>query len=115
MRIVSLTEDSIKDILSGLLKRNPGQYTGYEKTVNEIIENVRQNGDQAVFEYTRKFDKWNIDKDNIRVSESEIEEAYTSYDKDLIGVMERSAANITEYHKKQLQNSRILAGAQRNF
>ena len=107
MRIVSLTEDSIKDILSGLLKRNPGQYTGYEKTVNEIIENVRQNGDQAVFEYTRKFDKWNIDKYNIRVSESEIEEAYTSYDKDLIGVMERSAANITEYHKKQLQNSWI--------
>ena len=107
MRIVSLTEDSIKDILSGLLKRNPGQYTEYEKTVNEIIGNVREKGDEAVFEYTKKFDKWDIDKNSIRVSEQEINEAYESFDSDLIEVMKRSAANITEYHKKQLQNSWI--------
>ena len=107
MRIVSLTEDSIKDILSGLLKRNPGQYTEYEKTVNEIIGNVREKGDEAVFEYTKKFDKWDIDKNSIRVSEQEINEAYQSFDSDLIEVMKRSAANITEYHKKQLQNSWI--------
>ena len=66
MRIVSLNEDSIKDILSDLLKRNPGQYTEYEKTVNDIISDVRQNRDTAVFKYTKKFDKWNIDKDSIR-------------------------------------------------
>ncbi|MBE5849577.1 MAG: histidinol dehydrogenase [Lachnospiraceae bacterium] len=107
MRIVSLTEDSIKDILSGLLKRNPGQYTEYEKTVNDIIGNVREKGDEAVFEYTKKFDKWDIDKNSIRVSEQEINEAYESFDSDLIEVMKRSAANITEYHKKQLQNSWI--------
>lgn len=107
MRIVSLTEDSIKDILSGLLKRNPGQYTEYEKTVNEIIGNVREKGDEAVFEYTKKFDKWDIDKNSIRVSEQEINEAYESFDSDLIEVMKKSAANITEYHKKQLQNSWI--------
>ena len=76
MRIVSLTEDSIKDILSGLLKRNPGQYTEYEKTVNDIIGNVRDKGDEAVFDYTKKFDKWDIDKNSIRVSEQEINEAY---------------------------------------
>lgn len=107
MRKVALTEDSIKDILSGLLKRNPGQYTEYEKTVNEIIANVRENGDRAVFEYTQKFDKWNISKDNVRVSDKEIEDAYAAFDSKLIGVMERSAANITEYHRKQLQNSWI--------
>ena len=107
MRIVSLTEDSIKDILSGLLKRNPGQYTEYEKTVNEIIGNVREKGDEAVFEYTKKFDKWDINKNSIKVSEQEINEAYESFDSDLIEVMKRSAANITEYHKKQLQNSWI--------
>ena len=107
MRIVSLTEDSIKDILSGLLKRNPGQYTEYEKTVNDIIGNVREKGDEAVFEYTKKFDKWDIDKNSIKVTEQEINEAYESFDSDLIEVMKRSAANITEYHKKQLQNSWI--------
>lgn len=107
MKIVSLTEDTIKDILSGLLKRNPGQYTEYEKTVNDIIGNVRDKGDEAVFEYTKKFDKWGIDKNSIRVSEQEINEAYQSFDSNLIEVMKRSAANITEYHKKQLQNSWI--------
>ncbi len=107
MRIVSLTEDSIKDILSGLLKRNPGQYTEYEKTVNEIIGNVREKGDEAVFDYTKKFDKWDIDKNSIKVTEQEINEAYESFDSDLIEVMKRSATNITEYHKKQLQNSWI--------
>ena len=85
MRIVSLTEDSIKDILSGLLKRNPGQYTEYEKTVNEIIGNVREKGDEAVFDYTKKFDKWDIDKNSIKVTEQEINEAYESFDSDLIG------------------------------
>ncbi|MBR1451362.1 MAG: histidinol dehydrogenase, partial [Lachnospiraceae bacterium] len=107
MRIVSLTEDSIKDILSGLLKRNPGQYTEYENTVNDIIGNVREKGDKAVFEYTKKFDKWDIDKNSIKVTEQEINEAYESFDSDLIEVMKKSAANITEYHKKQLQNSWI--------
>ena len=107
MRIVSLTEDSIKDILSGLLKRNPGQYTEYENTVNEIIGSVREKGDEAVFDYTKKFDKWDIDKNSIKVTEQEINEAYESFDSDLIEVMKRSAANITEYHKKQLQNSWI--------
>jgi len=107
MRIVSLTEDSIKDILSGILKRNPGQYTEYEKTVNEIIGNVREKGDEAVFDYTKKFDKWDIDKNSIKVTEQEINEAYESFDSDLIEVMKRSAANITEYHKKQLQTSWI--------
>jgi histidinol dehydrogenase len=107
MRIVSLTEDTIKDILSGLLKRNPGQYTEYEKTVNDIIGNVRDKGDEAVFEYTKKFDKWDIDKNSIKVTEQEINEAYESFDSDLIEVMKKSAANITEYHKKQLQNSWI--------
>ena len=107
MRTVTLTEDSIKDILSGLLKRNPGQYKEYEQTVDDIIQSVRQNGDDAVFEYTKRFDKWDIGKDSVRVTDEEIKEAVDSYDKDLIEVMKRAAANITEYHKKQVLNSWI--------
>ena len=107
MRQIALTKDSMKDILSDLLKRNPGQYGEYENTVNDIIKNVRENGDKAVFEYTHRFDKWDISKDNIRVTEAEIDEAYSSFDKDLIEVMKRSASNIKSYHEKQLLNSWI--------
>lgn len=107
MRTVALTKDSTKDILTDLLKRNPGQYTEYESTVKNIIDDVRSKGDEAVFELTKKLDKWDIGAENIRVTKEEIERAYESYDKELIAVMERSAENIRCYHEKQLQNSWI--------
>ena len=107
MRTVTLTEESMKDILTDLLKRNPGQYTEYENTVSEIVARVRNEGDSAVFDLTKRFDKWDIDKDSVRVTPEEIEEAYRSFDKDLIRIMQKSAENIIEYHKKQLLNSWI--------
>ena len=107
MRTVKLSSESIKDILTDLLKRNPGQYKEYESTVNAIIEDVRQRGDEAVFELTQKFDKWDIDAKSILVTKDEIEKACAGFDKDLYAVMEKSAANIRDYHKKQLQNSWI--------
>ena len=107
MRIVPLTQESMEDILTNLLKRNPGQYTEYETIVSDIIANVRKNGDTAVFDYTKKFDKWDINSSNVKVTEEEIEEAYNNFDKELIEVMKKSAANIADYHKKQLQNSWI--------
>ena len=44
MRIISLSQDTRKDVLNDLLKRSPNNYGQYESTVNEIIENVKQNG-----------------------------------------------------------------------
>ena len=107
MNKIVLTKESVDNILSDLLKRNPGQYTQYEQTVNDIISDVRQNGDKAVFEYTAKFDKWPVDQSNVKVTEQEIEEAYNCFDPDLIEVMRRSAENIRSYHEKQLANSWI--------
>lgn len=107
MRIVKLTEKTRKNILSGLLKRNPSQYSEYEGTVREILDKVRTEGDKAVFEYTLKFDKCELTPDNVRVTQAEIDEAFNSFDKDLIGVMERAAENIRRYHEKQKQNSWI--------
>ena len=105
MKKVRLTEDSVKDILTELLKRSPGQYGEHEKTVNEIVGRVREEGDKALFEYTNRFDKNSVDASTIKVDEKEIEAAYASYDADLIETMKRSAANIRSYHEKQLQNS----------
>ena len=107
MRIVKLTDETRTDILSGLLKRNPAQYSEYENTVKEILDNVRSNGDKAVFEYTRKFDKCVLDKNSVMVTQDEIDEAFASFDKDLIEVMKKAALNIRIYHEKQKQNSWI--------
>ncbi len=111
MKIIKLNEESRRDILTNLLKRNPGQYTEYEKTVEEILSNVRQNKDAAVFSYTEKFDHCKLTAESVRVTDEEIEEAYANYDRDLIRIMEDAARNITEYHKKQMQNSWIETGA----
>lgn len=107
MRIVKLTEKTRENILSGLLKRNPSQYSEYEGTVREILDKVRTEGDKAVFEYTLKFDKCELTPENVRVTQAEIDEAFNSFDKDLVGVMERAAENIRRYHEKQKQNSWI--------
>ena len=107
MRQIKLTEDTKKDILTTLLKRSPSQYPEYEKTVSEILDNVRNNGNKAVFDYTEKFDGYRYDENTIRVTDEEIDEAYNNYDKELIAIMEKAFKNIKEYHEKQKQNSWI--------
>ncbi|MFT3983788.1 MAG: histidinol dehydrogenase [Lachnospiraceae bacterium] len=105
MKIVKLTEETRKDILTDLLKRSPGQYTEYENTVSKILTDVKEIGDEAVFSYTEEFDGCSLTAAAVRVSEKEIEEAYASYDQNLIKIMERAAANIVSYHEKQKMNS----------
>ncbi len=105
MRTLKLTKDSQKNILESLLKRSPNNYTEYESTVNEIINNVKENRDKAVFEYTKKFDKADVDASNIRVTEEEIKEAYELVDEKLLAVIKKALINIRKYHEKQLQNS----------
>lgn len=105
MRIVRLTEETKQDILNGLLKRSPNNYAEYEGTVGKILEDVRDRRDQALFEYTLKFDRFPLDAGNIRVTEEEIREAYGLLDAGLVDVIRRSAGNIREFHKKQLRSS----------
>ncbi len=107
MKTVRLTKDSQRDLLDSLLKRSPNNYGQYESVVADIIANVREKGDQAVFDYTSQFDKWSCTADNIRVTDAEIEKAYAEADADFVAVMEKSAANIREFHRKQLKNSWI--------
>lgn len=107
MRIVELTESTKKNLLKDLLKRSPSSYGTYEQTVSEIVNNVKENGDKAVFEYTEKFDHFALNSGNIRVTEEEIREAYKEIPDDLIEVYRHSAANIRTFHEKQLRQSFI--------
>ena len=105
MRILKLTEDTRKDILQNLLKRSPNNYGEFEGRVNAIIEEVRNNRDQAVFNYTKQFDGADINVGNILVTEEEIAEAYEQVDTTLLAVIRKSLVNIKKYHEKQVQNS----------
>ena len=105
MRILKLTKETQNNILENLLKRSPNSYGEFESRVNDIIQNVREKRDEAVFEYTLKFDGATINQDNIRVTEEEIKEAYEQVDPKLLDVIRKALGNIRDYHAKQKQYS----------
>ena len=105
MRILKLTKETQNNILENLLKRSPNSYGEFESRVNDIIQNVREKRDVAIFEYTLKFDGATINQDNIRVTEEEIKEAYEQVDPKLLDVIRKALVNIRDYHAKQKQYS----------
>ncbi|NSF72466.1 histidinol dehydrogenase [Blautia wexlerae] len=105
MRKVTLTKESTRDILGNLLKRSPNNYGKFESAVAEILAKVKSEGDKALFAYTKQFDKVEINKDTIRVTEEEIKEAYDTIDPALLDVIRKALVNIRTYHEKQIQNS----------
>lgn len=115
MRTVKLTKDTISNILEGMLKRSPNSYGEYEKTVGDILDKVKTQGDKALFEFTRKFDKFDLNADNIRVTEQEIRQAYDSFDRELLEIIRTSKENIRKFHQRQLQNSWFTSEADGTF
>ena len=105
MRIITLDDTSMKDILADMLRRDPNNYDSYTKTVEAIVENVKNRRDEAVFEYTKEFDQADLDASNIRVTREEIDQAMAQVDEGLLGVMKKSMDNIRRYHEKQNRNS----------
>ena len=105
MRIVTLKEASMNRILEDMLKRDPNHYEGYTRTVEAIIANVKENGDEALFDYTRQFDGAELDAGSVAVTEEEISAAMEQVDRELLSVMKKAMENIRSYHEKQKKNS----------
>lgn len=105
MRILELTESTRNNILENLLKRSPNNYGEYESIVKDIIEQVRSRGDEAVLEYTKRFDGCELTPETLEVTKEEIAEAYKALTPEFIEVLKKSTANIRAYHEKQLRNS----------
>lgn len=105
MRIVKLNAETKNDLLKNLLKRSPSNFGNYAETVQGIVDDVRDNGDAALFSYTKKFDKANINETNVKVTQEEIDYAYTQVSSELLDVIRKAKKNIWEYHEKQKQYS----------
>ncbi|EPR13935.1 histidinol dehydrogenase [Ruminiclostridium papyrosolvens] len=110
LNIVDLRSDfdgaAAKDLYGKLTKRTGTQNGGnIINIVAEIIDNVKQKGDSALNEYTKKFDKAEIE--TIKVSEEEITSAFKKVAPQLLETIKKSKQNIWDFHEKQLQNSWI--------
>ncbi|MBN1468959.1 MAG: histidinol dehydrogenase [Fusobacteriaceae bacterium] len=101
MRIITNKQQVIDEVLN----RSQFELEEVNKKVKDILDNIKKNGDKALFEYTEKFD--GVKLDNLKVSENEIEEAYNSLDKELIKSLEEAHNNIEKFHKNQVQKSFI--------
>ncbi|MBQ2237517.1 MAG: histidinol dehydrogenase [Clostridia bacterium] len=75
--------------------------------VTDIIENVKQNGDKALFEYSKKFDK--ADLESLEVTEEEIEEAFNAVEPKFLDILREACDNIKEFHSKQVRNSFVIS------
>ena len=105
MKVLKLTEETKNNILENLLKRSPNSYGEFEGRVNEIIEAVRAKRDEAVFDYTERFDGAKINVSYILVTEEEIQKAYEEVQPELLDVIRKALVNIRTYHEKQKQYS----------
>ena len=105
MRIQRLDQNTKANLLEDLLKRSPNNYGQYEKGVAEILARVKEEGDQAVFDFTRRFDHAEITEETIRVTKEEIEEAYRQVSPSLVDIIRKALVNIRSYHEKQRRTS----------
>lgn len=105
MRTVRIDRDTLGNVQENLLKRSPASYPEQERAVAGILEQVRERGDVALFEYTERFDHARIDASTIRVTEDEITHAYEEVPSDLVEVIRKALVNIRSFHEKQMQKS----------
>ena len=105
MRIQKLNYETKTNLLEDLLKRSPNQYPQYESRVLEILEHVKNEKEQAVFDYTKQFDGADITANTITVTKEEITQAYDLVDVSLVEIIRKAKENIRIYHEKQKQYS----------
>ena len=102
MKIIS-SQEFKKTELDKFLNRGKSDLSSIVSTVQQIIDNVKENGDSALVEYTEKFDKVCLKASTLRVSETEIKQAYKKLDKKQVEALQKAADNIAGFHKKQLR------------
>jgi len=105
MKILKVNKENIRNIQRDLLKRSPASYDSYASAVQNILDDIKERGDDAMFSYTEKFDHAKLDAASLQVTEEEIREAYEQVDPGLVDVIRKALVNIRSYHEKQRRNS----------
>jgi histidinol dehydrogenase len=100
---VTRVKGDFGSLIQEKLNRQAGSLEAVDRTVKEIMEEVKKNGDQALLDYTEKFD--HVRLTNLKVTKEEIEAALDNADPEFLSVLQTAKENITAYHEKQLEKS----------
>jgi histidinol dehydrogenase len=105
IEIIDIRKNKENDLYRRLVSRNHMESGEVLQVVSQVVEDIRKNGDQALFDYTRKFDGVELKPESIKVTPEEIAEAYSRVDSELIEVIRRAKRNIEAFHARQKENS----------
>lgn len=108
MEIINLNREEIKERLLEIREKISSPPPSIESSVREIINDVRENGDQALFAYTKRFDGIEIDPSTVRVSKEELERAYSLVPKDVMDSLALAAERIREFHKRKMPEEYVF-------
>ncbi|KYH28759.1 histidinol dehydrogenase [Clostridium colicanis] len=105
MEIVKIDKNNKEYYINNLKNRGESVQRNIILAVDNILDDVKQNGDSAVVKYTNKFDSEVINAQNMKVTVDEIKKAYETVDKNFISAIKKAKENIEFYHEKQKQRS----------
>jgi histidinol dehydrogenase len=103
LKIIEIKGDDYKEIIDDLLGRGSDDFSKVDKVVYGILEDVKEKGDIALYEYTKKFDNTRLEA--LKVTKDEIDEALEVVGNEFLEILKEAKDNIARYHKKQLQSS----------
>jgi len=105
IKVIDLRNGKDSGLFESLASRSQMEHGDVLRRVEDIVNNVRQNKDKAVLEYTAMFDKVELSSESLKVSEDEIKEAYSKVDSRLVEVIKKSRDSIKSFHEKQKEKS----------
>lgn len=109
--MLNILNANSEDIKSFLETRKQIDNNDVRDSVLEILQDIKVNGDIALFNYCRIYDNYVVDRNNIMVTKEEIKDAYESVDEDFLRIIRRAKTNIEEFHSKQVSKSWIMTRA----
>lgn len=110
IKIIDMRKGKDTGLFDKLVERDKVGQADVVRVVDEILLNIRVNGDKALLQYTKLFDRVELEPEFMKVSGREMEEAYNLVDPEMLGVIRRSKDNIISFHEKQKQNSWFTTG-----
>jgi histidinol dehydrogenase len=105
LKIIELNERTKKETLDHLSTRGTKDYAPFLGAVEAILNSVKERGDEALFEFTERFDHFALSKETIKVTREEMDAACAQTDEELMRVIRTSADNIRRFHERQLRES----------
>ena len=105
MKIYKYTDADFDAAVDALVNRSDVNFMSHDDTVRNILQDVRQKGDEALLEYTRRFDHYDVPVEDLRVTPEEIQQAYRQVKPEQVDALKLAAGNIREFHQRQVQES----------